>query len=49
MVPRGWKRRFDEPIKLPGGERLFTVKDAIAWLAKEIPQSERFSLGKPPQ
>jgi hypothetical protein len=35
-----WRRRFDEPIKLPGGGRLFTLKDAIAWLAKEIPQSE---------
>jgi hypothetical protein len=40
MVPKGWKRRFDEPIKLPGGGKLFTLKDAIAWLAKEIPQSE---------
>ena len=40
MVPKGWKRRFDEPIKLPGGGNLFTLKDAIAWLAKEIPQSE---------
>ena len=40
MVAKGWKRRFDEPIKLPGGGKLFTLKDAIAWLAKEIPQSE---------
>ena len=40
MVPKGWKRRFDKPIKLPGGGKLFTLKDAIAWLAKEIPQSE---------
>jgi len=30
-----WSRRFDEPIKLPGGGRLFTLKHAIAWLAKE--------------
>jgi hypothetical protein len=36
MVNQGWRRRFDKPIKL----RLFTLKDAIAWLAKEIPQSE---------
>jgi hypothetical protein len=36
----GWNRRFDEPIKLPGGGKLFTLKHAIAWLAKEIPQSE---------
>jgi hypothetical protein len=26
--------------ELPGGGKLFTLKDAIAWLAKEIPQSE---------
>jgi hypothetical protein len=25
---------------LPGGGRLFTLKQAIAWLAKEVPQSE---------
>jgi hypothetical protein len=36
----GWKRRFDEPIVLPGGGKLFMLKHAIAWLAKEIPQSE---------
>jgi hypothetical protein len=35
-----WKRRFDEPIKLPNGRKLVTLKDAIAWLAKEVPQSE---------
>jgi hypothetical protein len=35
-----WNRRFGEPIKLPGGGKLFTLKHAIAWLAKEIPQSE---------
>ena len=35
-----WNRRFDEPIRLPGGGKLFTLKDAIGWLAKEIPQSE---------
>jgi hypothetical protein len=35
-----WKRRFDEAIKLPGGGKLVTLKDAIAWLAKEVPQSE---------
>jgi hypothetical protein len=39
-VANGWRRRFDEPIKLPGGGKLFTLKDAIGWLAKEIPQSE---------
>jgi hypothetical protein len=33
-------RRFDEPIKLPGGGKLFTLQHAIAWLAKEVPQAE---------
>ena len=41
VADRGWKRRFDELIVLPGGGKLFTLKDAIAWLAKEIPQSEQ--------
>jgi hypothetical protein len=40
MANQGWRPRFDKPIKLPGGGRLFTLKDGIAWLAKEIPQSE---------
>ena len=35
-----WSRRFDEPIKLPNGGKLFTLKQAIAWLAKEVPKSE---------
>ena len=35
-----WKRRFDEPIKLPNGRKLVTLKDAIARLAKEVPKSE---------
>jgi hypothetical protein len=37
---KGWSRRFDEPIKLPDGRKLRTLKEAIAWLAKEIPQKE---------
>ncbi len=36
-----WKRRFDEPIVLPDGKLLITLRDAIAWLAKEIPKSEQ--------
>jgi hypothetical protein len=35
-----WSRRFDEPIILPNGKKLLTLKDAIAWLAKEVPKSE---------
>jgi len=37
---RGWQRRFDEPIKLPNGKKLRTLKEAIAWLAKEVPPAE---------
>jgi hypothetical protein len=32
---RGWSRRFDEPIVLPNGKKLLTLKDAFAWLHKE--------------
>jgi hypothetical protein len=28
MAATNWKRRFDEPIKLPGGGKLVTLKDA---------------------
>jgi hypothetical protein len=37
---RGWKRAFDEPIKLPDDKKLVTLAHAIAWLAKEVPNSE---------
>jgi hypothetical protein len=40
LLSLSWHRRFDEPIKLPDGGRLVMLKDAIAWLAKEVPQSE---------
>jgi hypothetical protein len=35
-----WSNRFDEPIELPDGRKLRTLKEAIAWLAKEIPKKE---------
>jgi len=35
-----WLRKFSEPIELPNGERLVTLQDAIAWLAKSVPASE---------
>lgn len=35
-----WSRRFDDPIELPDGRKLRTLKDAIAWLAKEVPPAE---------
>jgi hypothetical protein len=40
-MAEGWARTFDEPIALPDGGKLVTLKDAIAWLAKEVPGSEQ--------
>jgi hypothetical protein len=40
MAATGWKRRFNEPIPLPGSGKLVTLKNAIAWLAKAVPKSE---------
>lgn len=31
--------RFEDPITLPG-KKITTLRDAIAWLAKPVPQSE---------
>jgi hypothetical protein len=39
-INKGWSRRFDEPIILPNGKKLVTLKDAIAWLVKEVPPAE---------
>jgi hypothetical protein len=36
---RGWKRRFDDPIPLPGGRRLITLQDAGTFITK-LPKSE---------
>jgi hypothetical protein len=35
-----WSTRFDELTKLPNGRKIVTLKDAISWLAKEVPKSE---------
>src|SRR5216684_3356251 len=39
-MPVAGNGAFDEPIKLPDGKKLVTLADAIAWLAKEVPNSE---------
>jgi hypothetical protein len=31
---RGWKRAFDEPIKLPDGRQLVTLRDAGNYITK---------------
>jgi hypothetical protein len=37
--PRGWKRRFDDPIPLPRGRQLVTLEDAGNYITK-LPKSE---------
>jgi hypothetical protein len=34
MPDRGWKRAFDEPIPLPNGRALVTLKDAGTYITK---------------
>jgi len=41
VVEKGWQRRFDDPIDAPDGTRLNTLREAVAYLAKTIPKSER--------
>ncbi len=41
MVEKGWQRRFDDPIDAPDGTSLNTLREAVAYLAKTIPKSER--------
>jgi hypothetical protein len=36
-----WSREFEEPIPLPDGKRLNTLREAVAYLAKAVPKSER--------
>ena len=36
---RGWKRPFDEPIPLPGGRKLVTLRDAGNFITK-LPKTE---------
>ena len=45
--PDGWNRRFDEPIVLPDGTKLTTLREAIQHLARTVPKAEqdRFEVG----
>jgi len=36
-----WSKRFDEPIVLGNGTTLRTLREAIAYLVKTVPSSER--------
>ena len=35
-----WHREFDDPIPLPDGGELLTLKDAIEYLAKTVPKKD---------
>jgi len=35
----GWDQRFDDPITLPGGRKLFTLRDAAEYITK-LPKAE---------
>jgi hypothetical protein len=41
MASKGWSRRFDDPIPLPDGGKLATLREAIAYLAKTVPKAEQ--------
>lgn len=37
----GWSRRFDDPIYLPDGIHLTTLREAVAYLAKTVPKAQQ--------
>jgi hypothetical protein len=39
MPNEGWQRRFDEPIPLPKGKKLVTLRDAALYITK-LPKAE---------
>lgn len=39
MADNGWQREFKDPVPLPGGRRLVTLKDAAAYIQK-LPKAE---------
>src|SRR5260370_28875242 len=38
--PRGWKRKFEDPIPLPRGRQLVTLEDAARYIQK-LPKAEQ--------
>jgi hypothetical protein len=41
MAQKGWNRRFDDPIALPDGAELKTLREAVAYLASTVPKGEQ--------
>ncbi|MBR1302172.1 hypothetical protein [Bradyrhizobium sp. AUGA SZCCT0042] len=40
-MTESWSRAFAESIETPDGTRLNTLREAVAYLAKTVPKSER--------
>jgi hypothetical protein len=40
VIRKGWRRRFDEPIELPSGRQLVTLRDAARHIQK-LPKAEQ--------
>ena len=40
MMPKGWKRPFEDPIDLPSGHQLVTLQDAADYILK-LPRAEQ--------
>ena len=39
MADKGWQRKFEEPIPLPGDRKLVTLRDAADYIAR-LPKKE---------
>ena len=39
-MKRGWSRQFDDPIPVPDGRQLLTLKDAASYIMK-LPKAEQ--------
>ena len=39
MSERGWQRKFEDPIPLPGGRKLVTLRDAADYITS-LPKTE---------
>ena len=44
MVTKGWSREFDEPIELPKGHKLVTLRDAALYAPRAAPEQKNVGL-----
>jgi hypothetical protein len=40
MAKNGWSRKFEDPIELPNGKQLVTLRDAALYITK-LPKPEQ--------